>query len=530
MKRILFRSVAKLTEDPVEVFWLTGFVPSGDNEWKIRVVYRNMRTDALISVLEPIGMLPILSLGLWFDHGVTQMDRLPGETLEAVIPDVGKPEIVTSADIHRALYPLPPNKVGHQKLFRYQTAHGTVLVPTVELIRALFIHSRALAVALMRPAGLEQLYSPMEPGSRESASIRFTSQIAKDTLNQALAMEFAWVALDREARHAWDSVRRLSIGQDYVLFDPPSIRNSTWCFRGVEHNGQYLVLDLLRVGGRYAPVQNLKYSHPGLKRVVSIGAPRHRSRQDGDNAEERDEDIDVDDGEEGSGSYRSARVVSTIPRVSRFENKVHVFKGGKVVHRHEADRSSEGSERPNLPRVVRVTTGERASASTLSPMEFRLLTDAPPTQMGDLEALDETVRHMRDKLPDVVFSMGLVHLTRDKAAAYVGSMRRVAMAVRIDPPGRPPIVMIDIERTGIVALSLMALYFGRGISEDQIEGAIQETLDGWADSGGHWSSGVEARLRKVCHCDRIPKAMTPRGGFEKLAEIWAHRLMDRFGL
>lgn len=178
MTRLVFKSVAKLTEDPVEVFWLAGFVCNERNEWQVRVVYNNKRTRDLIPVHEPIGMLPILSLGTWFDYGVLQTENLPGDIIEVVIPDVGQPEVITSAELPSSLYPLPVSRAGHQRLFRYKTRQGLVHIPAVELIRALFIHNRSLALALLRPAGLEQLYVPMPSGPQESVTLKFTNEIA----------------------------------------------------------------------------------------------------------------------------------------------------------------------------------------------------------------------------------------------------------------------------------------------------------------------------------------------------------------
>ena len=536
MRRLLFRSIANLTEDPVEIFWLAGFVLNERNEWKIRVVYRNKRTGVLMPVLEPIGMLPILSLGTWFDYGVLQTDDLPGDLVEVVIPDVGRPEVITSAQLPPGLYPLPQGRAGWQRLFRYRTAQGTVDVPAVELIRALFVHNRALALALMRPVGLEQLHAPLEPGPQESVTLRFTKEIAKSSLSRELAMEFAWLVLDPAARRSWESVKRLSAGQDCILFEPPSIRNSPWQLRGLSHQGHVLVLELLHLGGRTVPVKELKYTHPNLKKTRRAGAVASRQgdsgKARGDAARKRRDELEIDGGDEGSTSYRSPHVATVVKRMSSFDNRVSVLKLQGLVHQGAVPGVPAPKERKKpRPRPVKLlTTGERAGSASLKPIEFRLLRPALQARMGDLDAFDETIRHMRDKLPDVEFSMGLIQLRQGKAAASVGAAPRTAMVVRIRPPGKPPIVLIDIDRTGLIALSLMALHFGRRVTEDQIEGAIEKTLEGWVDAGGHWSADVEAKLEPVCRTERIPKAMVPRGGFERFAEGWGVRLVGRLGL
>lgn len=538
MKRMVFRSVANLTDDdPVEIYWLAGFHRTENNEWKVRTVYRSKRTGELMPVLEPIGMLPMLSLGIWFDHGVLRTDALPGELGETVIPNVGEPEILTSAELPPELYAFPEGRAGNQRLLRYRTAMGDVLIPAIELVRALFVHNRALALALMRPAGLEQLIVPMEPGHGDVATLKFTKEMPQSSIGHDLAMNVAWTALEGDARRAWDSVLRLSEGQNYVLLEPPPIRNSVWTFRGIQHGNQWLVLELQYVGGREVPFQALEYTHPGFRKAIRIGS---ESRKDAGvrqatrpgKGSPPTKDYDVDDGEGGSTSYRGAQVAELVRPKAAFKSNIKVVKLQKDVERKTGEGSSD---RRRLPRdkgsqTIQVTTGERAGKAKLPPLEFKTIALAPLARIGDLEALDETVRYMRDRLPDTHFFMGLVELRRGRAAASVGSSARVAMVVTIRSPRKPPIVVIDMERSGIAALSLMSMHFSVGTTEDQLESAVQMMLDSWAESGGSWSSEVEKELVGRCECLRLPKVLVPRGYFAEFAKGWASRLMQKLGL
>ena len=87
MKRMVFKSVAKLVaDDPIEVFWLAGLVCNERNEWKVRTVYRNKRTGEIISSLEPIGMLPLLTLGTWFNFGARKAGNVPRKRSQPIAP------------------------------------------------------------------------------------------------------------------------------------------------------------------------------------------------------------------------------------------------------------------------------------------------------------------------------------------------------------------------------------------------------------------------------------------------------------
>ena len=214
MKKMVFKWVPKLAEGAAEVFWLAGLVLNEKNEWKVRTVYRNKDTGKLFPSLDPIGMLPLLSLGTWFDrHGQLMTDALPGEMAETIVPDVGNPEVINSDELPPELKTIKKGKAGNQRLFRYWTANGVVLIPAVELVRVLFVHNRTLALALMRPAGLEQLFVPIGPGLREVAKLQFTRGMPQSAIGHDLAKNIAWIALDENARRSWDSVFRLSDGR-----------------------------------------------------------------------------------------------------------------------------------------------------------------------------------------------------------------------------------------------------------------------------------------------------------------------------
>ncbi|QIL19766.1 hypothetical protein [Thermomonas sp. HDW16] len=539
MKKMFFKWISKLVEGSAEVFWLAGLVLNEMNEWKVRTVYRNKDTGQLFPSLDPIGMLPLLSLGTWFDrHGQLMVDDLPGELVETIIQDVGNPEVITSDELPPELYPLPEGKAGKQRLFRYRTAKGNVLIPAVELVRFLFLHNRALALALMRPAGLEQLYAPMAPGSRDVAKLQFTRAMPQSAIGHELAKNIAWIALDENARRSWDSVLRLSQGQSYVLFEPPSIRNSVWAFRGFRFGNQWLVLELNYIGGRTLPVRTLEYTHPQFKKVIKVGtegSPGHgaeKSKPEGSSGKPAENSYDVDDGESGSSSYKGAQVLDLGNRPRSFDNHVKVVKERKEVERKgEKQKPAEKkAPTPKTPRVIQATMGERAAAATLPPLEFKTMSPVPWASMGDLEALDETVRHMRDALPDAQFSMGLVPLKQGRVVSIVDSKPRVAMVVTIRNPRSLPVILIDVERSGIAALSLMSMRFEADVTSGQMEMAVRKMLDGWVDASGYWSSKVEEELASHCHCQRLPKAIMPREDFEKYGKAWASRLVEKLGL
>lgn len=544
MKRVIYRTVKADGDEPVEVFWIAGLIRNEKNEWWVRAVFRGRNSGRLFEQRLPIGMLPILSLGVWFDRGLLKLDDALGVEGQAVIADLSRYEVITSADVPRSLYPLPEGKAGTQLLFRYRSDHGDVLIPVVELMRALFIHNRAMALAAMRPAGIEQLYYPDQPGDRSSAQLRFTREMPKSCIGKQFAMEFAWTVLEPQARRSWDSILRLSAGKPYVMFKPPSIGPSQWSFRGVHVGNRWFVLELKSLSGRRLPFNELDFSHPGFKKAIpgsstdpaggtGNGKPLKPTHPE-EESKKPEKEADVDEGDSGSTNGRSPKTVQIGRKQLAFENRVKVHRQAAEIERpprKPSGRKPSGKKRKaTTTKTVPVTAGERAGGARLPPVDFKMLASAARATIGDLDALDETARYMRDKLPHVQFEMAAVQLKQGRSISTVGSRPRTAMVVVIRRIGQPPIGLLDVERTGIAALSMMALHFEGQAMSDQIEDAVKRVLDGLVDNGGNWLGRIETELATQCRCERIPKMLIPREQKDKLAKRWADRLIEKLGL
>ena len=537
MKRMVYKGIANLADEPLELFWIAGLCLDDKHNWNVRCVFRGKQTGELFKSKLPIGMLPILRLGIGFDQGLLKHEDGLGVNAEIVISNMADYDIITSAEIPNELYPLPNGEAGTQRLFRYRVGNLQVLIPVIELLRLMFIHNRALAIALMRPGGVEQLYTPQTPGFREAAQVRFTKEMPASVIGKVFAQEFGWLVLDSEARHAWDSVQHLSEGQAYVLFQPPAIRDSVWSFRGIRYGDQWFVLELKSFTGRRLPFNELEYSHPSFRKIILAPTEKgdrkkSKKQENGEEKESSDKEVNVDGEGAGSTSYRVAKITETFVRQPAFENKVVIKKKSKEVEQSSGKPGSAAGkgQKPKSTKTVQVTTSERAGTTRIPSLEFKMMPPASSANMGDLDALDETVRHMRDILPNVSFGMSLVQLKQGRAVSVSGKKERAAMVVIITPPGKAPIVLLDVERTGIAALSLMAMHFEPGVSSNHLEDSVKHMLDGWVDCGGHWSTSAEECLSKLCQFERIPKVLIPREKSAHFGKWWAEKLIDKLRL
>lgn len=540
MRRVIYTDLAAAYREPVEVFWIAGLQRTEGNEWWMRTVFRGRESGNLSARHLPIGMWPLLGLGIGFDRGRLLSEGSAGEMCEVLIEDLSRFDVITSADVPTELYPLPEGKAGTQRLFLYRTGEEEVIVPVVELARTFFVHNRPMALALMRPGGLEQLYYPQSPGTRPCASLRFTTQMPERSISKQLAAEFAWIVFDRQARHSWDSVRRMSTDRPYVMFEPPSIRNSHWSFRGVRRGNRWFVLELHSLSGRRLPFDELEYTHPEFRRVMRtpVASPPAKkgavTSAPGSSQGTSGAAIEASDVDGGSASYRNPLAIGVGTKCLAFENPVTVRKLAAAVEKpgSTATQPTAAGPKPKAHRAkpTKVTTTERAGRSSMPPLDFRMLATVPMAAMGDLDALDEAVRHLRDMLPTVGFRMSLVRLKGGRAVSSMGDKPRPAMIVLIQAPALPPIAVLDVERTGIEALSLMAMRFATDASLDRIESAAKQMLDGFVEAGGHWPAEIEQGLRSLCTCERVPKLLIPREKLDQMGKYWGIRLAEKLGL
>jgi len=168
MKRLSLSlsQLGKYGDELLDLYWLAG-VKERDSQWSVRAVFRGISSSNFHVEYLPIGLLPLLSIGRIFERGNLITLNSRGMTGTATIPDLSQFENISSAEIPENLYSFDGNASGVQRLFRYRTAEGDILIPAIELIRHLFLHNRLLANAMMRPGSVNLLFHPEVPGFRD---------------------------------------------------------------------------------------------------------------------------------------------------------------------------------------------------------------------------------------------------------------------------------------------------------------------------------------------------------------------------
>lgn len=504
-----------------ELFWFAGTSFNAESACFIRPVLRGVESGNFHMCKQPIGMMPILTLGQYYQEGKLLNLSFRGEVETCVIPDLGNYEAVTSAEIPAALYSFNHFATGTQRLFKYCFDGIEVLIPSTELIRYLFIHNRALANAMLRSSGLMSLYKAIAPGYYDDLHIDFTENMPLRALSNRFAEEFAWAAVDPDARKSWDSIYRLSAGNEYLLFEPPPLKSSRCELRAIKRDNQILVLEILLLTGKRQPCNKLVYSHPSMKQRI-----RHKTIHgididpiDSDKSMLEDEaqryeyEHKLDNLGDGTTPNQNPKMLSNgLKRVS-FDQRIEIKRLPNSEVRDEVDKPETSSSKPSddvIKRVISISAGDVSLHADLEPIEFNLLTADTEADTGDLEIVAEVILNMATLVPERKFSLSYSRLKSGKAFSTVNRDPRLAAIAIVSSEIKPPICILDIDHSGGYALSLLAIRFKELKPLIELESVIQRVLDSLVDNNGHWDTTIEADLEQDCVFERFPKLLSPR--------------------
>jgi hypothetical protein len=528
----------------LEVLWLAGLFRSSVNGWRVTVYTRGVSSRTVEKWDLPIGLLPILSPGQVFIAGDLASKPATGSISTVRIPNLADGAEIDAGKVPPSLYSFERHQGWGQRLLRYRVNGNDYLIPTVELVRFLFLHNKTMANALMVPSGLMALATPVQPGFQTTVRLEFTQQMPRRCLTAPFVREFSWLAVHPDARRSWDSVRRQTHGQRHVGLSPPAVSNAGITFRGVVWRSMWLVLEILQLAGRSLPCQRLEYSHPAGNRIKYAidatgiaGASARRNSKPGGAGPNR-----VINTTAGSRINVHQPAVPIPGKVGVFENNVPVKKiRNRVVRpvRSSPPTASGADERgasakssaAGRTKRVSVSVGEAVGSQGLPPIEFQILEPAGWDYLGKLEPLIATIGRIAADHPEFGIIMSLCRLKSGRAFSMVNRQPRVCLVAIFRPPAMPPVVLLDVDHTGIAGLSGLLLRYREPCESVEIEGHIRLVLDALVDRGGKWDADAEADLPAAVACRRLPKVLRRQGKMTRAEHvaIWAERLIRRIG-
>jgi hypothetical protein len=560
--------------------------------WMVRVSVRVTGEDQLRGVTLPIGALPLLSAGRVFAKGRRLDFVRVGMFQTLTFPNLADYEAISSHAVPPALLEIlgvPPGmrRGEPQMVLRYSIDDRTVLVPAVELARALYLRHAVLAQAVFRPQGLMELCIHPPPGRHETIHLDFTAATAVNLLRgksgKRFAELFAWIAVDPAARKSWDSIERLTTSGRTLQISPPEIHHARCRVSAVEVDDVLLVLEFLVIGRGPHPCKAITFSHPKLVRPVRFvpasaapgdggGGPSQMSEGEllgeGERAvpaatvrvatqgaqgaatalvpvlvqgDEFDERIPVQAIRPDRPGSSGAQVAvtspdgpdgPTAPIAAEPVEEQAVGKAQDAPTDHETDHEALGQQDRR-----EVTFDEPGPDAKLPKLDFKLLEEMPSDWTGELELLIAVLKRLQQKLPDGAVASMLTPLPDGRKISRIGDAqleRRPALVALISPPGAQQTALIDVDHSDRVSLAMLALRYRVDAGLEDIQGDVAALLRAMVKRGGAWDMAVlDAKTDAgALVVKRLPKVLrkTDPGDRKAYLDRWAVQLMEDLDL
>lgn len=525
--------------EDLEIRWLGGLRNDARLGWHVRVFSRRLRSKVLREDWVPIGFLPLLTPGRVVSGGELLSTAATGIPLEFDVPDLSKGIEQDASKVSPFMYSFDHHWGWKQRVLRYQVDDEVCLIPTIELVRHLFLLNKRLAWALMDPVGLGNLAVPVMPGIYTDMHIDFTENMPLKCLGKLEAQEFAWLAVHPDGRRCWDSVRRRSLHRPYVSLEPSPI-NAHLDFRGVKLGKQYLVLEIERLFGRSLPCDRLTYSHPADRHIVHDGTAndarrlhKRTARADASGTGEGTPEIDP---WVGSRRNQHQKALPLVERFSTFDRDIPVdrVKVPKVISARDIpapfahDGISKRRTTSTAPVRFPASVNPEVLQDGLPPIDFKHLERAND-YVGETAWLAAVVRRIAVLRPHIQISMSHFFLKKGREFSETGRGRRACLVALFQLPDRPPTILIDVDHTGLRGLAAVMLRYTAECSFAEMEGHIKVLLDALVENSGKWDRKAEANLPPFVICRRQKKVLRRQGErtLDEMLTVWTERLLNR---
>ncbi len=383
-------------DEPVALVWVRDLDRDQHGDWALTCALRGIETREMRFAKVPFGMAPTLALGRVYIDGVLAETTQVGELGQASVGALQDAEYVTLGDVPADIFSNKKRRISNQKLLLCRTPELDLYIPPLELVRRLFLHDRVLANVILRHGGLADLWVPVPPGKARELVLDFTSAMPQRLLTQAFVREFAWLAMHPTGVASWNSVARLSNPHDGVLLNPPKIGGFTMTFRGLFGSGAALVYEILSLPGKSHDFDQLRYTHPSLKKKAT---PVIRSepidQSDAEPAkplENVQKDFDIEGG--ASRPRGDPDLADWLRPASDFVDRQGAIRRQPLpqpmpssMRAGAAGRQDEETvAQADLPRRehITVSVSDISTVPDLPPLSFRTLQLSSPEYIGDL--------------------------------------------------------------------------------------------------------------------------------------------------
>lgn len=407
-------------------------------------------------------------------------------------------------------------ELGLQKIIQFQVGKLTYCIPVIELIRAMFINSRNLAIYMFQPHGLELLVERSEFNGNTlhfDLSLRVPVKLATENN----ARHLSWIYMDAEVRSMWDSVYQLMFSQAIkdspnnpnvplkkgipLNVDLPEIGPIELYVRGEQFIDYILVKEIIGINGLAHPHENILFWHPSKKQQETINGDKQVRLTPRVN----DDDYILNDNSDNAKEDINQDVLETPPTFMRFSNFPIVKTRKQNIRRSNMGSdiivtSGRGGKNSGAPEEV--SAQDSIVGGDTPPIDFQTLETIPVTEAIGLESFFEMIQILKQTFPAKI-SMSILRIPAGKRFSICPNGARRTCAIVQIRNALKTMYLVEVARPDNWSISTLILRSDYQ-SSIKIENNIKLLLDGLFQKGGHWDQYVldrsnDMNIEKIKH-------------------------------
>lgn len=492
MQETLLSAKSRKTTKTYTCYWYKDLVRGKNGHWYISLAMLPNQNE-LKNVLYPIGALPNFRLGRQY-HGRRDVTVSPrGSFSVARFADLAQGELVNAWPSAKPFFHFYQDQnIGKQWLWQIEADGITYFIPCVELMRALFMPNSTFARALFRPSGLAEL-SPPPKSSETSLHFDFFPNVPVSSVTSKVALRLlGWLHTDEAARGAWYSVYKKHASARHrdkpsipARFRPPSIKNIAISMRGIENRydrAEFLVLEIEKIVFPELAINHISYSHPKIQEQkerdrASGGARTVVTKKAKKNTEESKAD---------SKSGLNAVVVKTPVTLIESAEPLYI----EVIRKSTTAVGSANRLDKSLPpsSTVRksVSANDVSKEGTAAPLEFKSVGRDDLKKDDGLYVFSAAIKSIANANPTWQVIEEIFELQGDSVFCFAFGRRRRCLLAKFELPGRMPVWLVEIERTGGIMRSTLVIRAKSKGGSDHIAGAMRAISESLETTAGRW--------------------------------------------
>ncbi|MCM3715864.1 Tn7-like element transposition protein TnsE [Alkalihalobacillus oceani] len=504
-------------DEITSLHWIGNVKMKSTHQWYIDVAFKTKNKIQIIEL--PIGLLPTLRVGQYYQEGLPFTTQKEGTYGEAKVTNLQNGKVSNAIDICRKFnyFLFKEPTLMNQKIWSFQAEQITYHISHVELIRALFAKNKTLSNALVRPNGLDFMISKASTFGNNSVAIDFNHQLPSTVISSKFVQYFSWLYLNKEIKQSFASVQsnlyaNATKTSSYLMLEVaiPPLRNINIAFRGLINQQDVLILELIGIDNMTIPVSQIEYSHPSIKRRLYTNAPKKHRLTQGNNKEDLHE---LNEKEQDRSKEETNQIVDEIDPIQLgFKDPIvirAVKKFNQKVNQGDIYISNKGSG-GGTKRGKVVGVDEPVYGGNIKPLEFQSLEIAKEISGYGLDGFIKMIKYLSKNNPQLSVALNIVYLPLGRKFSFLPDGRRRVCAIAKVSSFRKMSYIIEVAVPDDKSISTLVIPAKGGYQRD--EGRIKELLLNLVFFGGSWSKSFMESIphMKVRHLREVPSKWSRR--------------------